>query len=444
MEIKQFYDTGLAHASYAVVSDGVMAVIDPARDPKPYYDFAQEKSAKIVAVIETHPHADFVSSHLEIHQTTGAQIYVSQMVAADYPSIPFDEGAMLTLGKIQLKALNTPGHSPDSISVILVDETGKQHAVFTGDTLFVGDVGRPDLREKAGNMTAKREELARAMYRSTRDKLMLLDDEVLVYPAHGAGSLCGKNLSPDTFSTIGREKRENYALSPMSEEQFVDTLLDGQPFIPKYFGFAVEINKNGAKQLEESLRAVPRLAADAILDPALVVVDARPAADFKAGHLPKAINLQNGGKFETWLGSIVGPEEKFYLLASDEETREALIYKSAKIGYEINIAGALVAPAEMPVVSPTLDFEQFKQDPSAFTVVDIRNEGEYAEKAFFAHSQNIPLPELRERTGEIPTDKPVVVHCAAGYRSAAGSAILEGLLPGLTVYDLGENVEMFK
>src|SRR6185503_9542174 len=221
MKIHQFYDKGLAHASYAILRNGKIVVVDPGRDPQPYYDFATLNEATIVGVIETHPHADFVSSHLEIHQTTGAVIYVSRLTGAEYPHETFDDGDMIQLDDVKLKAINTPGHSPDSICILVEDQHGNERALFTGDTLFVGDVGRPDLRENAGNITAKKEELARQMYHSTRDKLMRLPDDVVVYPAHGPGSLCGKNMSPDLQSTIGRELRENYALQLMDELMFV-------------------------------------------------------------------------------------------------------------------------------------------------------------------------------------------------------------------------------
>ena len=232
MIIQQFYDKGLAHASYAVVRTGKMIVIDPARDPQPYYDFAAQHNADITGVIETHPHADFISSHLEIHQATNAVIYASKLTGAEYPHESFDDGDTIQLSDIKLKAINTPGHSPDSICILVEDDNGKEEALFTGDTLFVGDVGRPDLRENVGNITAKKEELARALYHSTRDRLMKLPHSVKVYPAHGPGSLCGKNMSPDLESTIGRELRENYALQLMSEPEFIKTIISDQPFIP--------------------------------------------------------------------------------------------------------------------------------------------------------------------------------------------------------------------
>ena len=225
MEIKQFEDKNLAHYSYAIVSNEEVALIDPSRNPQLYYDFAKQHHAKITTVIETHPHADFVSCHLEINKTTEAKIYVSKLLSAEYTHQTFDDGDVIKLGNIALKALNTPGHSPDSISIVAIDENGKQQAVFTGDTLFIGDCGRPDLRESAVAITAARQELAKQMYHSLRNKLMTLPDDVLVYPAHGAGSLCGKGLSAANTSTIGAEKSSNWSLQNMSEEDFVKELL---------------------------------------------------------------------------------------------------------------------------------------------------------------------------------------------------------------------------
>ena len=445
MKIEQFEDQGLAHFSYAILSECAreIGLIDPARNPQQYYDYARANDAKIVAVIETHPHADFVSSHLEIAQATGATIRVSKLLGADYAHEAFDEGDSFTVGKLIFRALNTPGHSPDSISIVL-ERAGKDVAVFTGDTLFIGDVGRPDLREKAGNITAKREELAKQMYHSLREKLMPLAADVLVYPAHGAGSLCGKALSGANSSTIGAEKIGNPMLQPMSEEDFVKELLADQSFIPKYFGYDVALNKAGAPDYAPSVQQVKRLAPGAALEAGAVVVDTRPEAEFKKGHVEGAINIQQDGKFETWLGSIVGPEESFYLIAADEARRVDLIQKTAKIGYEPLIIGALVGTPDTEATMPVLDVNQFRQHPEDYTIVDIRNPVEHRDEPIFAGSLNIPLPELRERAKEIPTDKPVVVHCAGGYRSAAGSSIVADALPGTEVLDLSEAVKSFQ
>ena len=442
-KIHQFEDKGLAHYSYAILSEGEIALIDPARDPQPYYEFALLHDARIVAVIETHPHADFVSSHLEIAEGKEAEIYASKLLGAQYKHNGFDDGDFFQVGAVTLHAINTPGHSPDSITILLKDENQKPVVAFTGDTLFIGDVGRPDLRESVGNLTAKRDDLARQMYHSTRQKLMVLPDDVLVYPSHGAGSLCGKGLSSANVSTIGAEKLSNTALQEMTEEQFVKYLTADQPFVPKYFGYDVDLNKQGAPDYNPSVKAVPRLDADYELKAENLIIDTRPQTEFRKGHLPGAINLLDGLKFETWLGSIVGPEEKYYLIAHDEETLEKLIAKAAKIGYEMNIAGAIVAKTLGEETSPETDHEAFNQNPDSFTIVDIRNTGEVKTRQIFPNAIAIPLPELRERANEIPADKPVMVHCAGGYRSAAGASIIRQAVKDQPVYDLGEAISKF-
>lgn len=450
MEIEQFEDKNLAHYSYAILSKGEIALVDPSRDPRPYYEFAKQHNAKIVAVIETHPHADFVSSHLEIHKTTGATIYVSKLLGAEYPHEAFDDGDVILLGSITLRSLNTPGHSPDSISIVAMDESGVPKTVFTGDTLFIGDCGRPDLRETAGAITAKRSELAKQMYHSLRDKLMKLPDDVAVYPAHGAGSLCGKGLSAQNASTIGAEKIGNWSLQWMSETDFVGELLADQPFIPKYFTFDVGINKKGAGNYADALQKVQKREPVTCkgcansLDPSVLIIDTRPQEQFKKAHLRNAVNLMNDTKFETWLGSIVHPGEKFYLVAEKEEVLDALIRRLAKIGYEDQVALAFVSDfgdTEMKF----FDSEELKKDPSAFTIIDIRNASEVRTERIFENAIHIPLHELRERTNEIPVHKPIVVHCAGGYRSAAGSSIIKSKLNGRSlVLDLGEAVKKFR
>ena len=441
MIIHQFYDNGLAHASYAVIRLGKMIVIDPARDPQPYYDFAELNNADIVGVIETHPHADFVSSHLEIHQITGATIYASRLLGAEYPHEGFDDGDTIQLADIKLKALNTPGHSPDSICILVQDENGNDKAIFTGDTLFVGDVGRPDLRENVGNITAAKEKLARQMYHSTREKLMTLPQGVTVYPAHGPGSLCGKNLSPDLESTIGRELRENYALQLMDELTFINKLTADQPFIPKYFGYDVDTNKKGAEPFAESIAAVPRINRNSPLQKGVLVVDTRPKDQFRKGHVKGAFNIQDGGKFETWLGSIIGPDEAFYLIAENETAIDTLIKKAAKIGYEKNIKSALLNPDNALETLPELEnFTAENFQPEKYTIVDVRNWGEINIGKIFSHAIAIPLPELREWGNEIPVHRPIVVHCAAGYRSAAATSIIAAKITSVPVYDMGEAI----
>jgi glyoxylase-like metal-dependent hydrolase (beta-lactamase superfamily II)/rhodanese-related sulfurtransferase len=444
MQIQQFYDEGLAHASYAILSQGKIALVDPGRNPQLYTDFASANAAQVVAVIETHPHADFVSSHLEFYQNVGATIYVSKLVGAAYPHVGFDQGDSFALGEITLHALHTPGHSPDSISILLKDSQGKDHALFSGDTLFVGDVGRPDLREKAGNLTAQREELAQMMYHTVQQKLKPLADEVLVFPAHGAGSLCGKNLSDARQSTIGEQRASNWAFSAPDEVVFVQTLLQGQPYIPKYFGYAVDLNKHGAPAYQRSISQVSIWPEGATLPAGALVIDTRKQDQFAAGHIPGSINIMNGGKFETWLGSIVGPEEKFYLVADTAAELEILIHKTAKIGYEAGIAGAIVNPAGMTATGIAFDLAAFKANPEQYTLVDIRSRDEQAGTPIFDSAINIPLPELRERVGEIPVSKPILIHCAGGYRSAAGVSIVANEVKQVPVLDFSEAIKDFQ
>ena len=442
MNIKQFEYKPLAHYSYAIISNGKMAVIDPERNADLYLAFAKANNANITAVIETHPHADFVSSHLELHKETGATIYNSEKLGADYPHQTFDDGDSIELGDITIKAINTPGHSPDSITIVATE--GDDTALFTGDTLFIGDVGRPDLREKAGNMKAKREELAEMMYDTITTKFTDLPDNAVVYPAHGAGSLCGKNMSDAASSTLGDERRDNWAFKTQSKEDFMSTILDGQPFIPSYFGYDVDINKTGANSLEPSITDIPF---EEMGSATGLIVDMRDEATFKKGHIKGSFNIQavsENSKFETWLGSIVTPEDTFSLVIDTKENKDAMLHRVAKIGYEKLLTKVITLSQENLEQTPSLDLADFKQNPDNYTIVDIRNTSEVEEEKFFENALPHPLNELRDTASEIPTDKPIVVHCAGGYRSAAGSSILQKKLASATVYDLSDEIEQFK
>ena len=450
MQIKQFEDKNLSHYSYAVLSEcgKKIILIDPARNTKQYFDFAKEKDAQISGIIETHPHADFVSSHLELHKATGAIIYVSKDVDALYPHQAFDEGQTIQLGKIKLTALNTPGHSPDSISILLEHE-GKQKAVFTGDTLFIGDCGRPDLREGAGKIQTSRSELAKQMYHSLRDKLMKLENDVTVYPAHGAGTLCGKHLSKESSSTIAEEKKTNWSLQEAREEEFVQNLLADQPFVPLYFPFDVELNRKGAPGLKESIDKVKtgntiNETTISALDKSLWIIDTRKEEDFKKGHLPHSINLMEKGKFETWLGSIIEPYEKFYLVSESKEQLQTMLERTAAIGYENQVSEGFVI-VNGSVIEEKINVSEFKDHQQNYTIVDVRNTSEVKEGKIFQNSVSIPLAEIRNRVNEIPTDKPIVVHCAGGYRSAAASSLLHSQLnSSVKVFDLGEAIKQFQ
>lgn len=445
MNITQFEDKPLAHYSYVIISDNKMAIIDPSRNPKPYYKLAEKENAKIVAVFETHPHADFVSSHLQIYKETGATIFVSKLVGANYPHKTFDDGDVFNLGSVQIYAINTPGHSPDSITIIA--KNNADYAMFSGDTLFIGDVGRPDLREKAGNMKAKREELAKSMYQTMQTKFNDLPDNTIVYPAHGAGSLCGKNMSKDASSTLGRERKENWAFKNLSEDDFVSHILKDQPFIPSYFGYNVDINKVGAKDYEKAIsKANFQFKADSLEDNALII-DVRNEADFKKNHLKGSINIMaktENDKFETWLGSIVKPKEAFYVVLNSVEDKDEILHRIAKIGYENQLKGTLTLGNSSFESTETLDLKDFKYNPDQYTIIDIRNKSEVEEDKFFDNAISIPLNELRDSEHQIPTEKPIVVHCAGGYRSAAGSSIISNLKNNAKVYDLSEAVSQFE
>ena len=450
MLIKQFEDKNLSHYSYAILSksEKKIILIDPARNPQQYLDYAKEHGTQITGIIETHPHADFVSSHLELHKITGATIYTSKLVDALYPHQSFDEGQIIQLGNIKLTALNTPGHSPDSISILLKHE-GTQQAVFTGDTLFIGDCGRPDLREAAGKIQTTRTELAKQMYHSLRDKLMMLEDDVIVYPAHGAGTLCGKNLSKESSSTIIEEKKTNWSLQQTTEQEFVQNLLADQPFVPHYFPFDVELNRKGAAGLNESIDNIKTgITADekaiSALDKSLWVIDPRREEDVKKGHLPHSINLMENGKFETWLGSIIKPAEKFYLACNSKEQLQTMLERTAAIGYESQVVEGFVIESGT-VKEEKINVSEFKKHQQDYTIVDVRNTSEVKEGKIFQNSISIPLAEIRNRVNEIPTEKPIVVHCAGGYRSAAASSLIHSQLNGtVKVFDLGEAIKQFQ
>jgi len=442
MKVKQFEYKPLAHFSYAIVSKGEMAVIDPERDPKQYYAFAKANNATIKAVIETHPHADFVSSHLQIYKETGATIYNSKKLGADYPHQSFDDGDSIQIGDTILSALNTPGHSPDSITIVAKNDG--ETILFTGDTLFIGDVGRPDLREKAGNMQAKREELAEMMYNTIINKFKNLPDNAVVYPAHGAGSLCGKNLSDAKSSTLGNERMGNWAFKNQTKQEFINTLLEGQPFIPSYFGYDVDLNKAGAESLEAAIANIPFNKESTATG---LIIDMRDEAAFKKGHLAGSINIQANSEddtFETWLGAIVVPQEEFTLVIDSEDNKENMLHRVAKIGYEKQLKQIITLKEEHLIKSKALNLDDFKSHPDNYTIIDIRNTSEVEEEQFFKNAKSYPLNDLRNSASHIATDKPIVVHCAGGYRSAAGSSIIERQLKGATVYDLSEDINIFK
>lgn len=444
MKIKQFNDEALSHYSYAIESKGKMALVDPSRDPMQYYKYAEEQNAEIVAVFETHPHADFVSSHLQISKETDAVIYASKLLGAEYEHKSFDDGDSFKMGEINFEAINTPGHSPDSITIVAKE--GIETILFTGDTLFIGDVGRPDLRENAGNMKAKCVELAKDMYHTINNKYTDLPDEAIVYPAHGAGSLCGKNMSSDPSSTLGNERQGNWAFRDQTENEFIEEILKDQPFIPSYFGYNVDVNKKGAINVNKAKGAILRLNVSE-LDSSVIIVDVRHQEKFKKAHLDNSINIMASSpkqKFETWLGSIIEPNEAFHLVVDSVEDIDDLLNRIVKIGYEKQLKEIVTLSDSVSKKSDVLDLEHFKKNQDQYTIVDIRNESEIEDGKIFESALASPLNNLRDNLKDIPADRPIVVHCAGGYRSAAGSSILENKFKDTKIYDLSDAIKDFE
>jgi len=442
MIVHQFYDTGLAHASYAIASDGKMALVDPGRDPQPYIAFAKEHQADIVAVFETHPHADFTSSHLEFLEDYGTKVYVHPDMGVSYDHVALQDGEEVEIGKVRFRALDSPGHSPDHNSYLLLDESGKEYGVFTGDSLFIGDVGRPDLREDAGKYNLTRSELAGKMYETMQKVFKPLPDHVKVYPAHGAGSLCGKNMSDETISTIGEQRQSNWSFNEEDKTAFVEELLSGQPNVPKYFPFDVEENRRGVAPYLPSLQKVTRLPKDSELEEGILVVDVRPSEAYKKGHMENSINIPDDDKFETWLGTLIDPESPYYLVADEESTLDKVLHKAAKIGYERFVTAAMLIDSskyEGTDVAFT-SIADVKQHPDAYTIVDVRSPSEYEEQKAFEHSINVPLSDLMEKAEEVGNGKPIAVHCAGGYRSAIASSIIERATHK-KVLDIGDEIK---
>ncbi|MCX8113214.1 MAG: MBL fold metallo-hydrolase [Bacteroidia bacterium] len=449
MIVKQFFYEPLAQYGYAIISEGEMAVIDPGRDDRPYLELAKATGARVVASCLTHPHADFVSSYWAIARQTGAQVYASELIGLAVPYKGLKDGDEIRVGKVTLKAYLTPGHSPDSITYVLYDEQGREYAAFTGDWLFIGDVGRADLRAEVGHIQKQREDQARDMYHSLRRMFQLLQPATLVYPAHGAGTLCGKALKSFNSSSIGVERMDNWAVMmahQVDEQTFIEALTTGQPHVPKYFSHSVELNRRGPTSYQEALNGVNVLGsltaeAAAQIDRQVLLIDARPADLFRQGHLRGSINIPLGKSFGTWLGSIVSPKEPYYLIVGSQLAYESAMEQVLAIGYELNLKGVFIGVQYSDEAGPELlskkEALSLKADPNGYIVVDVRDPDE--DEPLVRDSIRIRLTDLRERLDELPTGKPIAVHCAGGYRSAIGSSILLAAGKG-KVYDFGESV----
>lgn len=438
---KQFYLGCLAQASYLLGSEGQAAIVDPRRDVDIYLQEAAALGLSIRYVIETHLHADFVSGHRELAERTGATVLISHRAGATYPHRPVKDGDVISVGALSLTVLETPGHTPESISVVVTDTRAseKPQMVLTGDTLFIGDVGRPDLLGSKG-LTA--DHMAGLLYDSLQTKLLPLSDEVLVYPAHGAGSLCGKNLSKDTFSTMGGQRATNVALQPMSREAFVKFLTKDAPEIPRYFPMDVEINRQGAPSLDTASAptALSAVEVKQRRDAGAIVVDVRTSEDYAAGSVPQSLNVGLAGQFASWVGTLVDARRDILIVAEDEAGAVEARVRLARIGLERVVgwlsggirdwqsAGFEVETTPQVTVTELQEKvnAEAQKDLRDFQIVDVRRPGEWS-VGHIADSIHAPLHVLEDHAAYLDPSLTTYVVCGAGYRSMMGAEILREL-----------------
>jgi glyoxylase-like metal-dependent hydrolase (beta-lactamase superfamily II)/rhodanese-related sulfurtransferase len=433
MYFKQFYLGCLAQASYMIGSDGEAAVVDPRRDVDEYIGEAKAQGLAIKFVVETHLHADFVSGHRELAERTGATIVIGARAGAAFPHRGVRDGDEIRVGKVALRFLETPGHTPESVSVLVVDgEAGSEpKLVLTGDTLFIGDVGRPDLAGGAGYTP---EQMASMLYDSLHDKLLALPDTVGVYPAHGAGSLCGRNISQETFSTIGEQRRTNYALRPMSKPDFVRLTTTDLPEVPQYFGMDVAMNRAGASPLA-GRPLPPALAPAEFLARAragALVLDVRSAAAFGAGHVPGSWNIGLSGQFASWAGTLVDPRREILVAADDEAHVAEAALRLSRVGLEKvsgHLAGGIAAwqaaghdVATLPQW-PVDELRAQLAETASLQLVDVRRPGEYA-AGHVPGARSVPLDRLLRESDTLDRKHPIAIVCASGYRSNIACSLL--------------------
>ncbi len=442
MILHQFYLNCLAHASYLVGDEatGTAAVVDPQRDIEQYLAFARSHRLTIKHVLLTHLHADFVAGHLELRDRVGATIYLGRAAKTEYAFSALGDGDHLDFGRVRLQALETPGHTPESISILVFDldvSDRDPYAVLTGDTLFIGDVGRPDLRVALGWSAA---DLGSMLYESLWKKLLPLPDSSLVYPAHGAGSLCGKAIGKETVSTMGEQRRVNYALQPMSKAEFVDIVTADQPDAPPYFVYDAVLNSRERPTLDEALaRELNPMTLDAVLraqSAGAQILDTRDPGDFAAAHLKRSINVGLGGQYATWAGTVLSHDRPIVIVAAPGREHESAV-RLGRIGFD-NTVGYLQdglhslasrpdLTARTDRLSPQLAADRLGEGETVQpTLVDVRAPGERDEK-YIAGSVSVPLSQLLTRVGELPKDRPLIVYCAGGYRSSIAASVLESL-----------------
>ncbi|MES2005097.1 MAG: MBL fold metallo-hydrolase [Bacteroidota bacterium] len=437
MFIKQLYTGCISEAAYYIESEGIAAIIDPLRDIEEYLDLANERKATIKYIFETHFHADFVSGHLDLAAATGASIVYGPDTVTKLPVHIAKDGDVFEIGKLKIEVMHTPGHTLESSCFLLKDENGKDHAVFTGDTLFVGDVGRPDLAQKMDEITM--EDLAGMMYESLNRRIMPLADDVIVYPAHGAGSSCGKNLGPETFSTIGEQKQTNYALQPQTREEFIKVVTEGLAVPPQYFPINAMINKEGYESLDAVLqKGLQPLSVSAFKEKAgaddVIILDTRNSGIFTQGFVPGSISVGLDGRFAEWAGSLL-PFDKSFILVTEKEREKETIVRLARVGFakmEGYLDGGFEAWQEAgEQIDMVIDIEadelamDIPFDPNV-VIIDVRKNPEYAD-GHIKEALNIPLADLADpgSMADLDDKHNIYVHCAGGYRSVIASSLLK-------------------
>jgi glyoxylase-like metal-dependent hydrolase (beta-lactamase superfamily II)/rhodanese-related sulfurtransferase len=435
MKIEQIYTGCLAQGAYYIESNGEAVVIDPLRETQPYIDRAERNGARIKYVLETHFHADFVSGHLDLAQKTGATIVYGPSATPGFEAHIATDGEVLKVGDVTITVLHTPGHTMESATYLLKDKTGKPHAIFTGDTLFIGDVGRPDLAQKAGSIT--QEDLAGFLYESLHNKIMPLPDDVLVYPAHGAGSACGKNMSKETFDTLGNQKATNYALKAATKEQFIKEVTDGLLPPPAYFPQNVAMNKGVIPSVdtvkEKGLKALTPDQFELVAETeGALVLDTRDADVFKDGFIPRSINIGIKGEFAPWVGAMIPDVKHPLLIVADEGAEDEVVTRLARVGYD-NVFGFLKGGVaawkesgkELDTIT-CIDAGEFAERFKAgkIRVVDVRKDGEYVAEHVDG-AWHASLQYINANLAAFSKDETNYVHCAGGYRSMIAASLLK-------------------
>lgn len=433
MKVEQIYTGCLAQGAYYIVSGNEAAIIDPLREVQPYLDRLEKDNVTLKYIFETHFHADFVSGHIDLSKKTSAPIVYGPTAEPSFDALVAEDNQVFEIGNAKIKVLHTPGHTMESSTYLLIDEEGKETAIFSGDTLFLGDVGRPDLAQKAANLT--QEELAGLLYDSLTDKILPLSDDITVYPAHGAGSACGKNMQKETVDTLGNQKKTNYALNQPNREAFIEAVLDGLSAPPKYFGMNVAMNKGGYESFENVMNKglnplSPNDFETAAEETGALILDTRPAADFHKGFVPNAVNIGLKGDFAPWVGAMIVDVKQPLLLVTEPGTEQEAITRLSRVGFD-NVIGYLDGSFEswknsgkevdeIKRISPEEFADQFNTDSK---VIDVRKPTEYAaEHVNDAYSK--PLDAISEWAGTVDEKEHFFLHCAGGYRSMIAASIL--------------------